>query len=122
MIQATLIKFWREILVLILVVLLGYMAYSKIKNIGAVEITKKYEQHINEQNAAVIQRIAELESNSSILIEKYNKDKVASSKQYQDILKAVKNKPLVIYQEGICSISPDFSNAYIEALNKANRK
>lgn len=122
MITSILLKFWKEMLLVLLVASLGYMGYNKIKDIGAIEVTKKYEQHISDQNAAIMQRIASLEVSSTVLIEKYNNDKLISSKQYQDILRATKNKPLVIYQEGVCSVSPDFSNAYIEALNRANRK
>jgi hypothetical protein len=108
--------------ILVLTLGMGYLGYNKIYTIGYSNASEKYEQRIKDYTEALTQRISVLELHSSVIIEQSNKTRAETAKEYANILRQTKNKPLVIFQNGVCQISPEFSKAYIDALSRANKK
>lgn len=110
--------------VVIALVSLGilYLGYDKVYSVGYNKASAEYEVKMREYDDKLRSRINNIELNSAVLLEEYSKSKLQASKDFKAILAAAKSKPLVVYQNGNCEISPDFSKAYIEALKKANKK
>ena len=108
----------------IALVVLGvlYLGYDKVYSVGYNKATVEYEVKLREYDDKLRDRINHIELNSAVIIEQFGKGREAAAKEYKDILAAARTKPLVIYQNGACEISPDFSKAYVEALKRANKK
>lgn len=117
-----LLKFWKEIALVLLVLSLGGVLYKHVRDIGYKDAYVKYDQIIKEQNELILTRISSLELASTAIAEEYEKSRIATSEEYKKILAATKSKPLVIYRDGVCNISDDFSSSYINAINRANKK
>lgn len=99
-----------------------YLGYSKVYSVGYNKASVEYEVKLREYDDKLRDRINNIELTSTVILEQYTKGRVAAAKEYKNILAAAKTKPLVVYQNGVCEVSPDFSKAYVEALKRANKK
>lgn len=108
----------------IALVVLGilYLGYDKVYSVGYNKASAEYEVKLREYDDKLRDRINNIELNSAVIVEEYAKGRAAAAKEYKNILAAARTKPLVVYQNGQCEISPDFSKAYIEALKRTNKK
>ncbi len=97
-----------------------YLGYSKVKSIGYNEASDKYELVIKEYNQRVLDKIDAIEQNSNTLVieAKANSDNL--SKGISTITKSIKNKPMVVVKEGVCTPSVTFSNSFGEINKRVN--
>lgn len=121
-----LLKYWRQILIVILLVVsigsAGYSIYHKVYNSGYTAASAVYEKQINAYNKKLDERVANIEDISSSISSKLVLQRDLNKKNFASIISTVKNKPLYTVEAttGICKPSTDFLQAYISAINKAN--
>lgn len=108
--------------IVLLILTTLYLAHDKIYTAAYTKASIEYDNKIKEFNEKIRDRIDIIEMNSHTLIEQYSKGREQASKDYKNILAAARSKPLVIFQDGKCEITPDFSKAYLDALRRANTK
>ncbi len=122
MLATLFLQYWKYTLLAVAIVAASWVLYDKAYSVGYNKASIEYFIKMKEYDDKLRHRINNIELNSAVLITEYSKGREAASKEYKNILAAAKSKPLVIYQNGGCEISPDFSKAYVEALKRANKK
>lgn len=99
---------------------LGYLGYSKVKDIGYQEAATKYELVIKENEDKITAKIKTIENNSVLLVEQQRVANEVLSADVAKILKGVKGKTLTIVKNGECSPSPTFSDSFKEINKRVN--
>lgn len=113
---------WIPLLKVLGILLVIYMAYSHVYNLG-VEAEKE------RSNKEKIALQTKLDNRTDQLIDsstKYVKASEAMSKASQDTINSIvenmKSKPTVIYKEGKCIVTEDFKKSYNAIIDEANKK
>jgi hypothetical protein len=121
-------KYWKHVLIVVVLLVLSWMAYSKIYNIGFEAANIACEKRIQEYSAKMKEyednldkRIAGLEEASNILVTEAIESRKVIKKDFSVILASIKGKPLYIIEQGKCSPSTDFVRAYNESVERANK-
>lgn len=122
MLTTLFLQYWKQLLLAAIVITASWALYDKAYSVGYIKASAEYEVKLREYDDKLRDRINNIELNSAVIIEQFGKGREAAAKEYKNILAAARTKPLVIYQNGTCEISPDFSKAYVEALKRANKK
>lgn len=122
MVTVLLLKFWRQIVGILLLSVVLFAGYSYVENIGYTRATVEYTKQMKDFNDKLDKRIDNLEQSSAVLITASIANKEQAAKDFKTILQAAKNKPLYTIQNNICAPSTDFINTYNEAINRANKK
>ena len=100
---------------------LGYLGYSKVKNIGYVEAETKYLKVIEEHNIAVAAKIDSLEKSSNELISVYTKSNSELTKTVNKVVYGLKGKTLTIVKNGECLPTKTFSDSFNEINRTVNQ-
>lgn len=116
------LMFWKEIVIVALISVLGYFGFNKVYDMGYSKATVVYEAKIKEYNDNLDKRIENIEKLSTDIFDLSVTSRAAAAKEYKDILKAAKGKPLYTINAGVCNLSEDFVKAYNDAINRANKK
>jgi hypothetical protein len=119
MIDTLLIKVIGYILAASLVCTGVYTGYAYVKQIGYDEAAEKYDKIIHDYKDLVGEKISNLETMSNKLAEDTRVNNETLSKDIAKITRT--GKPLVIYKDGNCIPSQNFSDS-ISAINaRANQ-
>jgi urocanate hydratase len=121
MIQLFLLKFWKEILLSVLVAGGSFFVYEKIKHIGYVEAETKYELVIKGYQDQIATQITNIEDKSNTLVSGNRDSAVILKSGIDEILRTLKNKPMVIVKNGECTPSQTFSDSFGQLNTNANK-
>lgn len=116
-----LLKFWKEILLSVLIAGGSFFVYEKVKHIGYVEAETKYEAIIHDYQKQIAEQVATIENNSRILVDGNRDSAVILKSRMDDILGTLKGKPLVVVKNGECSPSQTFSDSFGKVNQQANQ-
>lgn len=103
---------------LVLAGVFAYLGYSKVYNAGYAEAEAKYQAVITQQNKMV----ATIESDLQKLVITSMDFNSSLSSDLDAIKAGMKNKPLVIYKEGKCTIAKEFLDSRDAAIDRANQR
>lgn len=116
-------KYWKHIIVIVLLGGLSLLGYQHIYNIGYLAASKKYDKQISEYNNRLDTRIAGLEAQSTVIVEQTLLGSQNIKIDMDKLAKVIKGKPLyTIDTAGKCQLSSDFIKAYNDGVNRANNK
>jgi hypothetical protein len=105
-----------------LLALLGYLAYSNIKQIGYLEAETKYQQILQENVAQVNRKIDAVEALSVQLVAQERESSQLLAQDIASIVKNTRNKPLTsTTKEGVCVPAPTFSDTLSKINQRANQ-
>ncbi len=117
----SLILYWKEIVLLSLVLSLGsYAGFNKIKAIGYDEAATKYELIINEQKALIDTKLMNVEKLANNLAVETKFSNESLSRDIKSIAKGFKGKTLTVIKEGNCVPTPTFSDSFTEINSRTN--
>lgn len=116
------LKYWKGLLLFVVLSTLAISGYSWIYNRGVEKTTIKYEEKFKEYNEKLEQRINNIELMSSVLIEQSNKNSKVLSQDLYRIRNAIKDKPLFTVVDGKCEPSPSFIETYNSLIKRGNTK
>lgn len=109
------LKYWKELIVIIALSISGYLAYDKIYTKGVSDTIAAHQKYLDE-------KISKLEQLSTDIA----KQNETSNQQVRDdlavILSNSSKKPTVIYKEGKCIPSDNFLDSYNSLIDRANSK
>lgn len=112
------LRFWKEILLALLIAASSYLIYDKIVSIGI----NKGKQEVVEFNKNVDQKIKVLEDFSRVIvIQNENSAKLLRS-DMAAILAEAKTKAIFVEKNGKCTLSNEFIDSYNSVIDRANRK
>lgn len=104
------------------ILLIIYMAYSHVYNLGVESERERINKEKVELQTKLDNRTDQLIDSST----KYVKASEAMSKASQDTINSIvenmKSKPTVIYKEGKCVVTEDFKKSYNAIIDEANKK
>jgi flagellar capping protein FliD len=114
-------SFWKEIFVVLLVSGILYTGYYKVKHIGYKEAAEECAQKSKEYNDKLDKLIDKISENSELLIASSEASSASLKKDFGTILTTIRNKPLYVIEQGKCTPSKDFVDAYNEAVDRVNQ-
>jgi hypothetical protein len=121
-------NYWKHLLIVVALLVVFWIAYSKIYNKGFeaanIECEKRiqeYSQKMTEYKALLDARIQILEEASSTLVKETLDARKVTKKEFATIITKYIDKPMIVIEEGECRPSADFINAYNEAVDRANK-
>lgn len=114
MIQLLLVKYWKEIFLVVLATSLIGLGINKIEQHGADRANKEFSQKIDEFNKKLDARAEYLGELSYSLSAQINKNNEDFSKRIdkQLAIALAKNKPMLVQKDNKCYVSPDFIQEY----------
>lgn len=115
-----LIKYWKQLLLVLTLVTVLYVGYSYIKSIGYLEAETKYSAIITQHEKEVTDKARTIEVMSNVLVEQqktYSKQLTAS---IDSIMVKLKGKTLTIVKNGECTPSQTFSDSFQEINKRVN--
>lgn len=112
--------FWKPIAAILIFSVLQFFVWNHGRNFGVERCTTKYEEQIRERDAAINEKVAELNAASNKLAENQKVDTQKLRKDLQLILAQVRDgkEPVVIVKDGKCLPTETF----VETVNKINRR
>jgi len=117
------LRYWKQIAAITAIVLACFFVYKYIYDIGYKAAEVHYTEKIKAYEDRVDQRIQQIQSGSTVLIEQVLLSRQATKRELTQVLLAVKDKPLYrVDPTGKCQLSEDFIAAYNEGINKVNKK
>lgn len=118
-----LLKYWKQLAAVFALVLGCMFVYKFIYDIGYKAAEIHYTEKIKAYEDKVDQRIQQIQSGSTVLIEQVLLNRQATKQELTKVLLAVKDKPLYrIDTTGKCQLSEDFIAAYNAGIDKVNKK
>ncbi len=122
LIKNFLLKFWKEILIVIVAILVYTFIYNKGYDNAYKERTQYYESVLKKNHEELVTKLDTLETESSILSNttRKNHDKLVGD--LTSLTKDMKSKNLYIVKNGECVPSEDFSMTFNSIISRANRK
>lgn len=115
-------KFWKELLLAVALIFVGYMVYDKIYERGFEKSQQEHRDYVKKYSEDLDIRIDKLEQLSANIVEQ---NMIAAQNRDDDlkkILKAAAQKSLVVYKDGKCTPSQEFLDSYNSIINRANSK
>ena len=113
-----LLKFWKELLLVVLLLGGSKLAYDKVKHVGYLEAETKYTLVIKDYQEQINKQIKGIEAKSILLVIESEKNSNTLKAGIKNILQNTKIKPLVIIKKGECVPS----EAFIDTLGTVNRQ
>lgn len=113
-------NYWKQMIAAVIITMTCYLVYHKIYSIGFDAANVECAARMKSYEDKLDKRIANIENNSTILIETANQDKLALRKDYANILATIKGKPLYIIEQGKCKPANLLIDSYNEGIKKAN--
>lgn len=117
-----LLKYWKELAILLVVGLISTVAYDKVYTRGYEKAAIEYELKIKEYNTKILNKITRLEDTSDLLVTQNISLQQHSRVEFEQIQKALEGKQLYTIVAGKCAPSKDFIDAWNSAIRKANGK
>lgn len=122
-------KYWKHILIVIVLLVLSWYAYSRIYNRGfeAANIAcekriQEYTQQMNDYKAKLDERVQLIEDASNALVKETIEARKITKTEFTKIITKYIDKPMIVIEEGKCRPSEDFIKAYNEAVDRANKR
>lgn len=115
-------KFWKEIVIVILVSSTLTFGYFKIKSVGYQEAATVYQAKIDKYEKDLEARISSIEKTSTAILDNSILRREEAARDFKQIMAATKGRPLYTITSGICAPNDDFIRAYNDAVARANRK
>lgn len=104
----------------ILIVL--YMAYSHVFNLGVEAEKERSNKEKVVLQEKIDKRTDQLIANSSKYVETSESNSIKSQELMNSIVDSMKTKSTVVYREGKCQVTDDFKKAYSSLIDEANKK
>lgn len=121
-------KYWKHLIILLLLISLCIYGYKAIYNIGysasQVECKQQlsaYEEKMLQYKKSLDDRIKTLEETSISLVKETQIEKLEVRKDIAKIITVYKDKPLVVIEKEKCTPSSNFIAAYNEAVARVNK-
>jgi len=121
-IKTLITRFWKEILIAIALVLVYKAVYDRGYDSAYTARTSYYEEILKKNQDAIISKIDNIEKISG---EQANIARTNHNTLVTDLTKItgdIKNKNFVIYKNGECIPSPDFSQDFNSIILRGNKK
>lgn len=117
----SLILYWKEILLLSVVLSLGScVGYNKVKAIGYNEAATKYQLIIDEQKALIDTKLLNVEKLAFTLAAETKFSTESLSRDIKSIAKGFKGKTLTVVKDGNCVPTPTFSDSFTQINLRTN--
>ncbi|CAB4134054.1 hypothetical protein UFOVP273_8 [uncultured Caudovirales phage] len=116
------LKYWKQLVLSVLLVILLYTGYEHIKQVGYNEASTKYEAIIKDYNDKLDKRISTIETNSTQLVQAQNDAAAKIDQSIDQITVLAKKKPLYVVNQTGCIPSQNFLDSYNSVINRANGK
>lgn len=112
--------FWKPIAGILIFCILQFFVWNHGRNFGEERCSARYEEQIRERDAAINEKVADLNEASNKLAENQKADTQKLRKDLQLILSQVREgkQPVVIVKDGKCLPTETF----VETVNKINRR
>lgn len=117
-----LLKYWKELAILSIVLAFSAVAYDKIYTRGYEKAAIEYEAKIKEYNTKVLTKIARIEDTSDLLMTQNISIREQSRLEFEQLNKSLAGKQLYNIVAGKCVPSKEFADAVNSAIKKANNK
>lgn len=91
---------------------LGYLGYSKVKQIGYAEAEDKYTKIIAEHNKVIDTKITQLEKSSRALVSLTESNNTELTQNIGKIVLGLNGKTLTIIKDGKCIPTKEFSDSF----------
>lgn len=114
MFVSLLLRFWKEIVGVLLIFLLLYITYSK----GHANAELEYNAKLAEYSTSIDKRIEVIEKASNTLILEAVEARKIRKKEFESLANLIKAKPMFVVSGTECKPSPDL----IEVYNKAAQR
>jgi 23S rRNA pseudoU1915 N3-methylase RlmH len=113
-------EFWKPVAAILVFAILQFFVWNHGRNFGEDHCRAKYETQIQERDAAINEKVTELNESSNKLAQNQKTDTQKLRKDLQLILTQVREgkQPVVIFKDGKCLPTETF----VEAVNKINRR
>lgn len=124
MIELFFLKYWKHLLLSVLLVASGYLVFDAIFDMGYQKASNKYEQRIKDYEDALVERINRIENHSIIYMQTTHDANTLFNSKLEKVLANVskKNEPLYIVKEGKCTPSKEFVDSYNSIITGGNAK
>lgn len=117
----SLILYWKEILLLSVVLSLGScVGYNKVKAIGYAEAATKYQLVIDKQKALIDTKLLNVEKLALTLAVETKFSTESLSRDIKSIAKEFKGKTLTVVKDGNCVPTPTFSDSFTQINLRTN--
>ena len=117
---------YEKIIVAVVISLLmavgGYLIYDKIYDYGYSVAESKYTKVIDEYNNRQEAKANNIQASINSLISATTNYNSVLLSDMTKIQASIANKPLVVYKDGKCELSPEFIEARTAAIDRANKK
>lgn len=113
-----LLKFWKEILLAVLIGMGGYLIYDKLVTIGV----NKGKQELTLYKSQLDEKISTLEDFSRVIIVQNENTTKLLRADMSAILAEAKTKPVFVLKDGKCTLSTEFVDSYNSVIDRANAK
>lgn len=110
------------ILKIFAILLVIYIAYSHVYNLGVEAERVRSNTEKVELQSKLDKRTDQLITNSTRYVETSEAMSKASQDTINIIVENMKSKPTVIYKEGKCVVTEDFKKTYNAIIDEANKK
>lgn len=122
MVTAFLLKYWKQLIVLLSVVIALSLLYNHTYNKGYDAASKAYEQEIAKYKKEVSDKIAAIERTSTLLLEQSIVEQQKDAEDFEKLLATIKNKKMYVINNNICEPSPDLVKIYNDSVDRANKR
>lgn len=111
-------KFYKEIAILLLLLLCGTLVYQKVIERGV----KKGREEVVEYNAKIDEKIEVLEDFMRVVVVQNEQSAKVLHRDLGLLLTEAKKKPMYIKNGDGCTLSPEFVDSYNTIITRANSK
>jgi hypothetical protein len=115
-------RFWREILIICLVVgclggtyHIGKVSGERKAQEACVEKFQQYEKALDD-------KITGLSKQITLLVDSRDKGTALTKADLDKIYQEVKDRKLIVVEGGKCTLTPDFQTSFNEIIERANKK
>jgi hypothetical protein len=115
-----LLKYWKQLFLLIVIVASLYSGYSYVKGTGVQEATIKYTAVIAQYEKDITDKAKTIEVMSNVLATQQKASTDLLNKNINSILVSIKNKPLVVIKNQECTPSTTFSDSFLQINKQVN--
>ncbi len=123
MVLTILLKYWREMIIVIALASAGYLAYNSLGNHFRAQEAARYEQKFKEYSDTVSKHIEDVQNTGNVIVIQNDQKAKELDAKLNQVLIASKNKPLTtIANDGKCTLSPNFIDSYNSLVNARNSK
>jgi hypothetical protein len=115
-------KYWKQLILSIVLTVSAYIVYNYIYQRGVVDTTIVYEHKIKDYQDRLDKRISTIETNSVLLVSTAQAHTDLLNKDIDAIVLLSKKKSSFTINQGKCIPSTDFIDSYNSVINKANTR